>query len=145
MTIYFDMDGTLGDFYSVEGWLSCLENHDPRPYAEAAPIGDFRQLARLLNKLQEDGYEIGIVSWLSRSGTEEFNEAVRKAKRRWLAKHLPSVDWDEIHMVKYGTPKQYTVKDKNGILFDDEEKNREKWTGQAFTPEEIFSVLKSLL
>lgn len=145
MTIYFDMDGTLGDFYSVEGWLSCLENYDPRPYAEAAPIGDFRQLARLLNKLQEDGYEIGIVSWLSRSGTEEFNEAVRKAKRRWLAKHLPSVDWDEIHMVKYGTPKQYTVKDKNGILFDDEEKNREKWTGQAFTPEEIFSVLKSLL
>lgn len=145
MTIYFDMDGTLGDFYSVEGWLDCLENSDPRPYMEAAPMVDFRQLARLLNRLQAEGYEIGIVSWLSRSGSAEYNEAVRKAKRKWLAKHLPSVDWNEIHIVKYGTPKQFVVQDRAGILFDDEARNREAWWGDAYEPAQIMEVLKSLI
>lgn len=145
MTIYFDLDGTLGNLYAVEGWLDALRASDPTPYAEAEPMCDFRQLARLLNKLQANGYEIGIVSWLSKESTKEYDEAVRRAKRRWLAHHLPSVDWDEIHLVKYGTPKQFVVQDRDGILFDDEEKNRLSWWGNAYTPDEIFDILKSLL
>lgn len=144
MTIYFDMDGTLGNLYAVEGWLEALRAYDPSPYAMAEPMHDFRYLARLLNNLQNNGYEIGIVSWLSKESNKEYDEAVRRAKRRWLAKHLSSVDWDEVHFVKYGTPKQFVVKDRNGILFDDEERNREAWWGEAFTPDEIFNVLKSL-
>lgn len=145
MTIYFDLDGTLGNLYGVEGWLNYLENRDAYPYAAAEPMCDFRQLARILNILQRNGYKIGVVSWLSKSGTPEYNEAVRRAKRRWLARHLPSVDWDEIHLVKYGTPKQFVVQDRDGILFDDEERNREAWWGEAYTPDEIFQVLRSLI
>jgi hypothetical protein len=54
---------------------------------------------------------------------------------------LASVRFDEIHIVAYGTPK-HTL--GNGILFDDEEKNREGWGEGAYTPEEIFEVLSSL-
>ena len=145
MTIYFDMDGTIANLYGVENWLEFLENSNPYPYRAAEPMYDFRKLARLLNKLQANGYEIGIVSWLSKTGTANYNEAIRKAKKKWLAQHLPSVCRDEIHFVKYGTPKQFVVRDRTGILFDDEERNRNAWWGEAFEPSEIFEILMSLL
>jgi hypothetical protein len=144
MTIYFDMDGTLANLYSVENWLPKLRASDPSPYAEAEPLQNLRLLARLLNQLQCDGYRIGIITWLSKESTHEYDEAVRKAKRRWLAQHLSSVDWDEVHMVKYGTPKNKFCKTELDILFDDEQKNVERWSGQAFYPEKIFEILKSL-
>lgn len=143
-TIYFDLDGTLFDLYGVDNWLPKLRACDPSPYEDALPMQDFRVLARLLNKLQTAGYNIGVITWLSKESTPEYDEAVRRAKRKALAKRLPSVDWDEIHMVKYGTPKYAVARNPFGILFDDEEKNRERWKGAAFPPEEIFEVLKSL-
>lgn len=143
-TIYFDLDGTLADFYSVENWLENLENSNTRPYKLAKPLVDFRILAKLLNNLQERGYRIGIVSWGSRSADADFMEDIRREKRKWLAKHLPSVFWDEVHIVKHGTPKHLIVKDRNGILFDDEESNRERWTGRAEDVNNIFEVLRSL-
>ena len=143
-TIYFDLDGTLFDLYGVDNWLPKLRACDPSPYEDALPMQDFRVLARLLNKLQAAGYNIGVITWLSKESTPEYDEAVRRAKRKALAKRLPSVDSDEIHMVKYGTPKYAVARNPFGILFDDEEKNRERWKGAAFPPEEIFEVLKSL-
>ena len=144
MTIYFDMDGTIANLYGVENWLEYLESADPYPYKAAEPMCDLRQLARTLNKLQKLGYEIGIVSWLCKNSTPAYDEAVRRAKRRWLAEHLTSVDWDEVHFVKYGTPKQFVVRDREGILFDDEARNRDAWWGEAFEPNEIFDVLGTL-
>ena len=143
-SIYLDMDNTIADLYAVDNWLEYLEALDPYPYQAAAPMTDPRYLARLLNKAQREGHEIGIVTWLSKSGTPEYNEEVRRAKRRWLATHLPSVDWDEVHMVRYGTPKWAVVQDQSGILFDDEEKNRRLWRGEAYEPTDILEVLKSL-
>ena len=105
MKIMFDMDGTIADFYGVEGWLEYLEAYLTTPYEIAKPLLHFATLARMLNRLQNDGYEIGIISWCSRSGTPEYNARVALAKRKWLAKHLPSVRFDEIHIVPYGTPK----------------------------------------
>ena len=145
MTIFFDLDGTIADLYGVENWLHYLETSNPYPYAIARPLIDFRRLARLLNQLQANGYKIGVITWLSKKGTNEYNEEVRKAKRRWLAKHLPSVDWNEVHMVRYGTPKNRYAKTTDDILFDDELKNREKWSGRAYEPSDIFAVLGSLL
>lgn len=145
MTIYFDLDGTLANLYAVEDWLPKLRAENPSPYEEATPMCDFHKLARLLNQLQRKGYKIGIASWLSKESSAEYDEAVRRAKRRWLAHHLPSVDWDEIHMVKYGTPKQKICSDKTGILFDDEQDNRTHWRGEAYAPNELLSVLEALL
>ena len=142
--IYFDMDGTIADLYGVEGWLNDLENEDTRPYATAEPLIRMATLARLLNKLQRNGYIIGIVSWLSKSGTAEYNERVTQTKREWLEKHLASVQFDEINIVEYGTPKSTVVGIQGGILFDDEERNRNEWNGIAFDVDNIIEILKAL-
>lgn len=144
-TIYFDMDGTIADLYSVDGWLDDLENYRVRPYAEAVPMLNMSLLARYLNKLHKVGYKLGVVSWLSKTGTKEYNERVTEVKREWLSIHLKSVQFDEIHIVKYGTPKQTVVDKPNGILFDDELKNRNDWEGQAFDVGNILETLKKII
>lgn len=148
MKIYFDMDGTLANLYGVENWKNRLRACDSSPYEEAEPMCDLRLLARLLNKAQKNGNEIGIISWLSKEGsTAEYDEAVKFSKRRWLANHLPSVIWNEIHIVKYGTPKHFCCQDNSGILFDDNEEVRRLWDkrGKSFSEENIIEILSKLL
>ena len=142
ITINFDMDGTIADLYGVENWLEYLIAGDTFPYANARPLVNLSRLARRLNTLQRNGHRLAVISWLSKSGTEEYNKAVTAVKLNWLAEHLPSVNWDEIHIVPYGTPKEkycYTAED---VLFDDEEKNRNAWTGVAYNVGSIFDDLK---
>lgn len=142
ITINFDMDGTIADLYGVENWLEYLIANDTFPYANARPLVNLSRLARRLNTLQRNGHRLAVISWLSKSGTEEYNKAVTAVKLNWLATHLPSVNWDEIHIVPYGTPKEkycYTAED---VLFDDEEKNRIAWTGVAYNVGNIFDELK---
>ena len=145
--IYFDMDGTIADLYGVENWLDNLINEYTRPYREAKPLVDMRQLGRELNRLQRAGYTIGIVSWLSTNGTQDYNVRVTKAKVEWLARHLSAVRFDEIHIVEYGTTKSQVVKHPHGVLFDDEVNNRKEWNlgdGLAFGVENILEVLKGM-
>lgn len=142
--IYFDMDGTIADLYAVDGWLDDLINHDIRPYKEAKVMLHMATLARYLNRLQKNGYHIGIISWLSKDGDPIYGKAVTETKITWLRKHLPSVWWNEITIVPYGTPKSKAVKFADGILFDDEEPNRIEW-GNAYEPCQIMEVLKGLL
>lgn len=144
MMIWFDMDGTIADLYGVENWLPMLRASDPTPYLVARPLVNLSALARMLNKLQKQGHEIGIISWTSKTGTPEYNAVVTTAKYAWLSKHLPSVDFDEIHVVPYGTPKQVFAHSNNDILFDDEAKNRENWTGLALDVTDIIGALKAL-
>ena len=139
--IWFDMDGTIANLYAVEGWLPMLRAYDPTPYAQAEPMVNMSALARLLHKAQRLGYEIGIISWLSKEPTAEYNMAVTQAKIEWLEMHLPSVEWNEIHIVAYGTPKHELCE---GILFDDEEHNRTEWGEGAYEPCEIMEFLRGL-
>lgn len=143
-TIFFDMDGTIADLYGVENWLDYLIASNTLPYAVAKPLLRLNSLARVLNRLQREGYRIGVISWLSKSGTEEYNNAVTETKKNWLKKHLASVHFDEINIVKYGTPKQVFARTENDILFDDEEKNRNNWTGKAFDVNAIIEILKGM-
>jgi len=142
-TIYFDMDGTLANFYGVKGWLDYLHAENPYPYIHAEPLLRMASLARILNRLQKTGFRIGIISWLARDSKPEYDEAVTKAKMDWLKKHLASVHFDEIHIETYGTPKQ-TFATENDILFDDEEKNRTTWTGTAYDVHNILEILKGI-
>lgn len=144
MRICFDMDGTIADLYGVDGWLQDLINQDTRPYKEAKVMINMNSLARVLNRLQRNGYEIGIISWLSKSGTHEYNEAVADVKRQWLARHLASVHFDFIEIVNYGTDKNIVNTGKDDILFDDEIGNRENWNGIAYNVENIIEVLRGL-
>lgn len=142
--IYFDMDGTIANLYNVNGWLEDIRAERVRPYREAAIMVRMATLARLLNRLQRNGYAIGIVSWLAKNGTEAYNKAVTEAKREWLKKHLASVNFNEIHIVEYGTPKENIVDFPDGILFDDEEANRNNWRGTAYNVNNIIEILKGL-
>lgn len=142
--INFDMDGTLNRFYDVPNWLECLENEDTFPYETAEPLLHFATLARMLNALKRKGYEIAVITWLAKNATEEYNEEVTEVKLEWLAKHLPTVEWNEIIIVPYGTPKEmfcYTAED---VLFDDEEHNRNNWKGKAYNVENILGVLAEM-
>lgn len=142
--IWFDMDGTIADLYGVNDWLNCLIKGYTKPYREAKPLIDMRQLGREIKRLQNAGYTIGIISWLSKNGTEEYNKKVTKAKNDWLKKHLGSVQFNSVQIVEYGTPK-YTL--GKGILFDDEKPNREAWTINnelAFDVNNILNVLKAI-
>ena len=140
--IWFDMDGTIANLYGVENWLSMLIAFDPTPYKLAAPLVNMNILARKLNKLQRAGYKIGIISWLSKSSTPEYDEAVTAAKLWWLRKHLNSVSWDVINIVNYGRNKWEVCGE--GILFDDEKPNRDCWGGEAYHPDMIMEILSSL-
>ena len=144
VTINFDMDGTLSSLYGVEGWLDMLIAEDETPYAIAEPLLRLCSLAKTLNRLQREGYKLAIISWLSKNGSNEYGERVRQTKLEWLAKHLPSVVWDRITIVPYGTPKEFYCETPFDILFDDEEQNRENWNGIAFDVDDIMGILKTL-
>lgn len=144
MRICFDMDGTIANLYKVEGWLENLIAEDVRPYREAEVMLNMNVLARQLNKLQTAGHEIVIISWLSKCGSDDYDARVTETKKAWLRKHLGSVQFNEINIVKYGTCKAQFAKSENDILFDDEEPNRKAWTGKAYNVNNIMEVLKAL-
>jgi 5'(3')-deoxyribonucleotidase len=104
-----------------------------------------RWLARRLNKLQQRGYIIGIISWNCKNASNDYEAKVIEAKMRWLAKHLPSVQFDEIHIVPYGTPKYEVAEIKEAILFDDELQNLLDWGGEPVLAGAIDETLKHLL
>ena len=139
--IWFDMDGTIADLYGVDGWLDMILNENARPYEIAKPLVNMRELARVLNRLIEKGWEIGVISWLAKNGTNDYNKKVATAKMKWLSKHLKSVKFAKIDIVEYGTPKQIN---RNGILFDDEKQNRENRLGVAYNVENIIQILREL-
>lgn len=140
--IWFDMDGTIANLYAVEGWLEDIRAERTRPYELAKVLLNMNQLARKLNKLQRMGYELGIISWTAKNGTESYNAEVAIAKLNWLNKHLHSVSWDNIKIVPYGTDKLMAT--GGGILFDDEEGNRTNWGDNAYDPKDIMTVLRAL-
>lgn len=143
MRIWFDMDGTIADLYGVDNWLEMLLAEDTTPYTIAKPLLNLSILARYLNKVQKLGHEIGIISWGSKNSTEDYLKKVACAKFHWLLKHLPSVTWNSIKIVAYGTNKYEACGD--GILFDDEARNRETWEDEAYEPNMIFEILKEVM
>ena len=135
--ICFDMDGTIADLYGVEGWLAKLRAEDASPYREAKPLYDMDELNLVLNALANEGWEIRVISWLSKDASAEYNKAVRIAKREWLAKYNFPVD--KVHLVAYGTTKANSVRKytAQAILVDDNAKVRDGWhLGDTIDPTE---------
>lgn len=147
MRIWFDMDGTLNRLYEVPNWLEKLRAYDPSPYAEAKVMHNMSLLARLLNQVLSNGHECGIKSWLSMNTTKIYDAQVTATKYSWLDEHLGSVEFTDIQIVAYGTPKEEGI--GNGeILFDDNEGIRKAWNnagGIAYPPEMIIPVLKAIV
>lgn len=125
--LVFDMDGTIADFYGVNGWLEYLNENNPTPYIIAEPLYDMVVLTSVLNILKTKGWKIIVTSWLSKDSTKEFDREVRQAKREWLKEY--NFPFDEIHLVKYGTTKANCTRKLGGyqILVDDNEQVRNGW------------------
>ncbi len=144
--LVFDMDGTIADFYNVDGWLADLKAEKTRPYEKAEPIYNMTELTNLLNRLRSKGWIICITTWLAKDATKEYNKAVTKAKKEWLSKY--NFPYDEIHCVKYGTTKANCTRKKADfqILIDDNKKVRDGWTlGTTVNAQfDIMNFLKAL-
>ena len=67
-----------------------------------------------------------------------------EVKKAWLRKHLASVAFDEINIVKYGVNKNIFCQSADDILFDDEDQNRNNWGGKAYDVDNILGVLANL-
>lgn len=143
--IYFDMDGTLADFYNVESWLEDLRKERTKPYRIARPIGNMRTLAKLIRQAQSKGYSAKVISWTAKQATTDFQTRIEKSKKAWLKKHLPSVEWNDIIILPYGTPKEKYATEETSILFDDDCIVRKTWAGKSYSPNDIFRILKELI
>ena len=126
-TLVFDMDGTIANFYGVNGWLEDIRSGNPRPYIVAEPMYDMETLKEILNLLKSQGWTIAVTSWLAKGSDKAFDELTRIAKREWLAKY--EFPFDEIHLVKYGTTKANCTRKNGGyqILIDDNAEVRKGW------------------
>lgn len=130
-----DMDGTIADLYSVPNWLDDLEHERMRPFLEAKPMWDMNRLRDILIKLSAQGWEIRIISWLSKNSSEQYKTAVRVAKKLWLNQY--KLPLDAIHLVQYGTTKADCIRRyaEGAILVDDNQKVRDGWhLGETIDP-----------
>ena len=127
-TLVFDMDGTLANFYGVDGWLEDIRNENTRPYDIAEPLYNMEVLNAILDLLRAQGWKIAITTWLAKGSTKAFDDMVRASKIAWLQKY--NFSYDEIHLVRYGTTKANCTRKNGGvqILVDDNEKIRKGWT-----------------
>lgn len=148
--ICFDMDGTIADLYNVPNWLDSLHNEDASPYENATPMWDMDKLNATLNLLRLAGWEIRVITWLSKDSSERYKEQVRDAKLAWLEKW--GFKADHFHAVQYGATKADSVRRAVGsgeaILIDDNEKVRAGWhLGTTIDPqkENLIEKLENLL
>lgn len=126
--ICFDMDGTIADLYGVPNWLEKLRAEDWTPYHDAKPLVNMRRLNSICKTLIAEGWEIRIISWLSKDSSEAYKTRVRNAKRAWLWYH--GFPYMKAHLVAYGTTKADCVRragEGAKILVDDNAKIRDGW------------------
>lgn len=143
--IYFDMDGTFYNLYGYNGWLECILSEKTECYTQSTLLVNYEKFVTVLNELKRKGYTIGIITWLSKNATKQYQNKVRSAKYRYIEKNFSGV-FDEIHIIQYGKNKnQYA---ENGyILFDDEENNRIEWekkNGISYNVNNIIDILTTL-
>ena len=144
--VYFDMDGTIANFYGVDGWLNAIRSESVMPYVAAEPLMNPAHLISILMHLKEKGYIIGIISWSAKNGSEDYNKRVRAAKLAWVKNYFGDI-FDEFHVVKYGTPKHAVAKIKDSIIVDDNRYVRDMWmrrNGEAIDATDTCAMMESL-
>lgn len=131
-TIWFDMDGTIANLYSYDGWLEMLTREDSTPYAKCEPIVAPSAINAELDRLAASGYDFGIISWGSKSSTPEYFAEVLAAKRMWLIDNGLGRLLENFHVLPYGTPKS-CIACGDDVLIDDERRNIVQWQGAGMT------------
>lgn len=126
--LVFDMDGTIADLYGTDNWLNDLRNEKVDPYINAKPLYNMVEMLTILNKAKLNGWRVAVTTWLAKDASHNYDKAVAKAKKEWLAKY--NFPYDEIHCLKYGRTKAEATRKKADfqILIDDNKKVRDGWT-----------------
>lgn len=119
-TIFFDLDGTIADLYGFNDWLTYLQNEQTTPYIEAGLLVDGERLRNFLAAGKAAGVLFGVISWGAKNASKDYQKAIRRAKIDWLKKNDLLQYFSELHVVKYGTPKNKSTKNRTGVLIDDE-------------------------
>lgn len=119
-TIYFDLDGTIANLYGFNDWLIYIQNEQTDPYTEAGLLVDGEQLRNFLAAGKAAGVLFGIISWGAKNASKDYQRAIRRAKVTWLKKNGLLEYFNELHVIKYGTPKNRVAKNRTGVLIDDE-------------------------
>lgn len=114
--IYFDMDGTLAELYSVDNVFKKLDTFDVSPYVEAKPIDKY---INMLKEYKNNGYKIIILSCLSKITNDGYDRQTVNAKGLWLDKYVGRKYIDERIFIPY-TKNKSTYVYKKGILIDDD-------------------------
>lgn len=119
-TIYLDLDGTIADLYGFNDWLTYLQNEQITPYIEAGLLVDGERFRNFLAAGKTAGVLFGVISWGAKNASKDYQKAIKRAKIDWLKKNNLFEYFDELHITKYGTPKNRAAKNRTGVLIDDE-------------------------
>jgi len=141
------MDGTIADLYGQNNWLERLKNEEPGLYETANPLVDLGILKEKLELLKEKGFKIKVITWLAKGVSNNYHTIVTEEKLNWLEKI--GVEFDDIHIVRYGTEKHNVPVDiEKDILFDDNADVRLNWElngGVALDEKDILGKLNEIL
>lgn len=121
-SVYFDIDGTLGKWYTDGRGLSLEEMIDPANHY-FRNIETQGSMVTLANVLHEQGVDVCIIS-------AAYKDTIRD-KWDWIKEHLPFIPEKNICFAPIGTDKTDFVKGNAeiSVLIDDYNKNLEQWKG----------------
>lgn len=146
--IYFDMDGTVYGLYQLKNWLRMLEEEREEVFSIGSPLVDMDSLCKMANKMMANGFTFGIITWLPKDATHEYEMRCARVKEEWKNRFMPFVS--EFHAIPYGVPKHemVTVKNHTVVLFDDNAEVRKDWTASneriAYDVNNIMEVLEMI-
>lgn len=133
--IYFDMDGTVYNFYHRPDWLERLMEEDETLYTSGGPLVPMDELARICIMLKENGWTISVCTWLTKNVSRNFLRRTEQIKRQWVRRYMPYVD--NVYVLGYGVKKQNGVpRAKEMVLIDDNAEVRKMWD----TPRQRWSI-----
>jgi hypothetical protein len=125
--IYFDMDGTIADFYGQSDWLEKLRNEQNGAFADCKPLFNRKRFSAVVSRLLTIGVQFGVITWLPMDASPEYEEVCAAEKKKWCAAYLPFIS--EFTAQSYGVPKQKAIRKHSSteILIDDNAEVCRRW------------------
>ena len=127
--IFFDLDGTVYDFYNIDGWLEKVrETEDETVFAIGERTLDYsKEIEQKCELLASKGVQFGVITWLPAFASEDFEKRCTEVKREWVKANMPFVT--EFYALSYGIPKQYASfkRSEKMYLIDDNKEVGKMW------------------
>lgn len=147
--VFLDMDGTLCSLYEVRDWLPKLRAEETSPYHDAKRMfPDDEKFAALLQQYENNGIEVGVITWGSKDASAAYSRRIERVKKNWLKRHGLEILLKNFHYLEYGVEKSSVCNGEKCFLIDDDAKVREEWNscgGIAIEPTTCGNVYETLV